>query len=275
MLDAVGSPGRARASPVALALAHPWRARTMGAFISWMRSVTTTLKEALAALADAFRAPSEGNPFRLAELEHAKLPVLKWICPDYICEGLTLFAGKPKIGKSWWALALALAAATGGEFLGIKLTVRGPVLYCGLEDGRRRMQNRVRKLLGVATGWPAEFEVQHQLEAIDAGGVAEIEAWLDEHSNARLVIVDTLGKVRGQKNKTETEYQYDYRVVGALQELATKRAVAIILIHHVRKADADDVLDTVSGADWAGWRGGYGSRAWSQRPRLSARPAWP
>ena len=31
----------------------PWRARTMGAFISWMRSVTTTLKEALAALADA------------------------------------------------------------------------------------------------------------------------------------------------------------------------------------------------------------------------------
>ena len=68
MLDAVGSPGRARASPVALALAHPWRARTMGAFISWMRSVTTTLKEALAALADAFRAPSKGNPFRLVSL---------------------------------------------------------------------------------------------------------------------------------------------------------------------------------------------------------------
>ena len=40
----------------------------MGAFISWMRSVTTTLKEALAALADAFRAPSEGNPFRLVSL---------------------------------------------------------------------------------------------------------------------------------------------------------------------------------------------------------------
>ena len=60
MLDAVGSPGRARALPVALALAHPWRARTMGAFISWMRSVTTTLKEALAVLADALaKRPAE------------------------------------------------------------------------------------------------------------------------------------------------------------------------------------------------------------------------
>ena len=63
MLDAVGSPGRARASPVALALAHPWRARTMGAFISWMRSVTTTLKEALAALADAFPSAQRRKSF--------------------------------------------------------------------------------------------------------------------------------------------------------------------------------------------------------------------
>ena len=62
-----------------------------------------------------------------------------------------------------------------------------------------------------------------------------------------MVVIDTLGKVRGTKRKDEEQYQFDYRMIGALQELATTYRVAIVVVHHVRKADAEDVLDTVSG----------------------------
>jgi len=124
----------------------------------------------------------------------------------------------------------------------------GDVLYCGLEDSKRRMQSRVEKILGPANkGWPENFTFRSRLNALDAGGLDTIENWLVTHPNRRLVVIDTLGKVRGMKNPREEQYQYDYRLVGALQELATRYAVAIVIVHHVRKSDAEDVLDTVSG----------------------------
>ena len=61
-------------------------------------------------------------------------------------------------------------------------------------------------------------------------------------------MIDTLGKIKGNKAKDEEQYQFDYRMVGGLQELGTKYRVSIIVVHHVRKAGADDVLDTVSGS---------------------------
>ena len=75
------------------------------------------------------------------------------------------------------------------------------MLYCGLEDGKRRMQSRVAKILGHAVEqWPANFTFRERLSALDAGGLETIEAWLIEHATTRrLVVVDTYGKVRGMK----------------------------------------------------------------------------
>ena len=151
-------------------------------------------------------------------------------------------------GKSWMMLNVALGVARGKEALG-QFVDKGHVLYCGLEDGERRMQSRVRHVVGPhIKGWPANFHVRHKLDPIEAGGLETLEAWLIEHrATARLVVIDTLGKVRGMKGAREEQYQYDYRILGALQELATKYRIAIVVVHHVRKTDAQDVLDTVSG----------------------------
>ena len=114
--------------------------------------------------------------------------------------------------------------------------------------GERRMQSRVAKILGPAIkGWPANFTFRFRLDALDAGGLDYIEEWLIAHHDRRLVVIDTLGKVRGMKNSQEEQYQYDYRMIGALRELATRYRVAIAVVHHVRKSDAEDVLGTVSG----------------------------
>jgi hypothetical protein len=54
--------------------------------------------------------------------------------------GVTVFAGKPKIGKSWMMLNLALAVTTGSTFLGNMTVQQGEVLYLALEDNRRRLR---------------------------------------------------------------------------------------------------------------------------------------
>lgn len=183
----------------------------------------------------------------LAELQGLNFDAIRWVVPQYIPEGLTVFAGKPKIGKSWLMLGVALGVARGTETMG-QFVDKGDVLYCGLEDGKRRMKNRVAKILGPAiTKWPANFTFRSRLAPLDAGGLDYLEAWLNQHPARRLVVIDTLGKVRGMKNIREEQYQYDYRLLGALQELATQYRVAIVVVHHVRKSDAEDVLDTVSG----------------------------
>ena len=195
------------------------------------------------------QSPNDGNDVEmsLADLRGQVFEPIKWIVPEYIPEGLTVLAGKPKIGKSWFILGVGLGVARGTEALG-KLVQKGDVLYCGLEDGKRRMQRRVDKMLGAAIKeWPANFIFRYRLDPLDAGGLDTIEQWLIAHSDRRLVVVDTLGRVRGMKNAREEQYQYDYRLIGALQELATRYSVAIVVVHHVRKSDAEDVLDTISG----------------------------
>lgn len=183
----------------------------------------------------------------LAALQHEHFEPIKWIVPDFIPEGLTVFAGRPKIGKSWMMLGVALGVARKTEALS-QFVEQGDVLYGGLEDGKRRMHARVTKILGPdVKNWPDNFTFRYRLDPLDAGGLDAIEAWLIEHPKRRLVVIDTLGKVRGMKQLREEQYQYDYRLLGGLQELATRYGVAIVVIHHVRKSDADDVLDTISG----------------------------
>jgi hypothetical protein len=183
----------------------------------------------------------------LSDLKNAVFEPLRWIVPDYIPEGLTVLGGRPKIGKSWFILGVGLGVARGSEALG-RFVQRGDVLYCGLEDGKRRMRSRVEKMLGPAIKeWPANFTFRYRLDPLDAGGLDTIETWLIEHPNRRLVVIDTLGRVRGMKQPREEQYQYDYRLLGALQDLATRYSVAIVVVHHVRKTDAEDVLDTISG----------------------------
>jgi hypothetical protein len=63
-----------------------------------------------------------------------------------------------------------------------------------------------------------------------------------------MIVIDVFAKVRGQKKREEEPYQYDYRMLSGLQRLALTYHVAIVVVHHTRKASApDDILDSISG----------------------------
>jgi hypothetical protein len=62
-----------------------------------------------------------------------------------------------------------------------------------------------------------------------------------------LVVIDTLVKVRAPGSSKQSPYQNDHDALAGLQKLAEELSIAIILNHHDRKMEADDVFDTVSG----------------------------
>jgi DNA-binding transcriptional ArsR family regulator len=160
-------------------------------------------------------------------------------------EGVALLAGKPKFGKSWLALGLCVAVASGGVAFGNVRVERGASLYLALEDNERRLQFRLEKFLA---GTEAPDGLHHSVECpcLDEGGVKAIEDWLGSRPDARLVVIDTLAKIRPRQRRGANAYQEDYEALEALLPLAARYNLAVLVVHHLRKMAAADPLDEVN-----------------------------
>lgn len=178
----------------------------------------------------------------------AAFPEPRWAVPGIIPEGVALLAGPPKVGKSWLSLGLGLAIAAGTAALGGVAVEAGPVLYLALEDTPRRLQRRMRQMLGTQQA-PAGLTLATTCPPLPDGGDAAIARWLTRHPGARMVAIDVFAKMRGATPPGLSAYDADYTAVGRAKYLADHFGVAIVLVHHVRKAGADDFLAEVSGTN--------------------------
>jgi hypothetical protein len=182
-----------------------------------------------------------------AELMTMDFPPPRWAVPGIIPEGATLLVGAPKTGKSWLALGLAAAVATGGKALGSIDVEPGPVLYLALEDTPRRLKDRLARVLAGAAPPPGlRFAVEWP--QLSAGGDVLMNEWLALNPTARLVIVDVLAKVRAPAGGLSA-YEADYQAVGAIKAVADRHQVAAVIVHHDRKLKSDDFLADVSGTN--------------------------
>ena len=168
------------------------------------------------------------------------------VVPRIAFEGASLFAGREKSGKSWAALGMAVAVAAGGAALGTAPCEAGEVLYLALEDGQRRLQKRLEALLGDQAA-SERLTVATEYRRLDDGGLDDLDLWLAGHPGARLVVIDTLKRVRPHPRPGATLYEQDYDAMAPLADLAKRYRVAILVIHHTRKQDSDDPLDLISG----------------------------
>jgi len=184
--------------------------------------------------------------YSAAELEKQEFPEPKFAVPGIIPEGLSILAGAPKLGKSWFALNICLAVACGGKALGSIDVEQGEALYIALEDTKRRMKKRIADLIG-DDPFPPGLSITHVSPKLTDGLEAEIEAWLIEHPGARLIVIDTLQRARRHIENRQQTYAGDYAEVAKLQELASKHGIAILVVHHIRKMVSDDPLEMVSG----------------------------
>jgi len=174
-----------------------------------------------------------------------QLPDPVWIVPGLIPAGLSLLAGKPKIGKSWFVLGISLAVAYGGRALGTIPVQGGKVLYLALEDSARRLQSRLQMLIDGSP--PESLMLAMQWPRLAEGGLERINEFVADHPETRLLVVDTLAKVRNREGKSSRLYDEDYASIEGLQILAHEREIGIIVVHHLRKSESDDPLDLVSG----------------------------
>jgi hypothetical protein len=182
---------------------------------------------------------------RAHDLMRKRYSPVKYVVPGYVIEGLTIFAGAPKLGKSWAVLDWAVAVAGGGLAFGSVPCRQGDVLYLALEDNERRLQSRLRHMglteaperLSFATEWPS----------LDEGCIDYLVDWLNQAQAPRLIAIDVFAKIRSNGTGRESLYELDYKPAAALQTLASRHGIAIVLVHHTRKQDAEDPFDAVSG----------------------------
>lgn len=169
------------------------------------------------------------------------------IIAGMITAGLVVLAGAPKRGKSWMGLSMAISVAAGAPFLGMS-TQQGEVLYMDLESRKYRVQARLAKLLpGPA---PDGLYVCHECDRLDGTLLAQLDLWIKGATKPRLVIIDTLGRVKGGSRRGENAYESDTRILGELQRFALQHQIAVVCIHHLKKdtGSDNDYFERISGS---------------------------
>lgn len=196
------------------------------------------------------------QPFSVADLSAADIPPLQWAVAGLLPAGLTIFAAPPKTGKSLACLDLAATVAadpgTDGSmphFWGFPVNP-GDVLYLDLEDSKRRLLERFSKM---HLPRPRRLEAIIKTPTLDDGLVTYLREWIQSKAAPRLIIIDTLARIKGRASGRENAYDADTRMLSPLQELAMSAGVAILVVTHLKKAGGgaapDDPFERIMGSN--------------------------
>ena len=170
-----------------------------------------------------------------------------FIIDGLIPQGVNVLSGASKIGKSWLMLWLGLKVSQGLPVWGME-TKQCDVLYLSLEDTHRRIKDRLYNLTDDA---PRNLHFAVMCGLIGGGLEEQITDFLKEFPKTKLVIIDTLQKVRDSKGGTGKTGMYgnDYDDISSIKRIADEHNIAVILVHHLRKLkDGDDPFNEVSGS---------------------------
>ena len=174
-------------------------------------------------------------------LLYTSLNESEFIIDGILPVGLHIFCGAPKVGKSWLMLDLCIKVSKGEELWNLRCK-QCDVLYLALEDTYQRLQKRLFRLTDEIG---SNFHIAIESNKITNGLVIQLEQALKQYSNTKLVVIDTLQKVRKQSN--DINYSADYGEISLLKDFADKNKIAVILVHHLRKQDDSDVFNKISG----------------------------
>jgi hypothetical protein len=174
------------------------------------------------------------------ELYTRQYPPREFLLDGLVARGdCVLLAGRPKSGKSWLLLQLAAAIDTGDSFLG-RQTKRGGVLFIALEDGERRIHER----LHVRKWKPTASSFSFGLLPLTDGGLAQLEQAISGYA---AVFIDTLRAACGP-GTDENDNSTMGGIVQSLADIAHRREITFVISHHTRKGEAEDPFELIRGA---------------------------
>ena len=184
------------------------------------------------------------STFTAEELIRMDFPPLQELIEGMLAPGLYILAGASKIGKSWLVLQIAHHISTGLPLWDRK-TVKGDVLYLSLEDTLRRIQSR---LLRICDGETGNITFATEAELIGNGFEKQIHNYMRHNPKTKLIIIDTLIKVR-DIGWSSSVYADDYACMTVFKHLAEQYDIAIVLVHHTRKQESQDIMEMISGTN--------------------------
>ena len=157
--------------------------------------------------------------------------------------GTYIFAGSPKLGKSFLMAQIAYHISTGKPLWGFPVR-KSTVLYLALEDDYRRLQERLYRMFGTDSTENLFFSVS--AGQLGKGLDEQLARFVTEHPDTKLIIIDTLQKVR-EVGGDNYSYANDYQIMARLKSFADAHGICLLLVHHTRKQTADDKFDMISG----------------------------
>ena len=176
-----------------------------------------------------------------------ELPPMKWAVGGILPEGFICLAGRPKAMKSWTALKMIYCVQNGLDFLGHK-TVQGDAIYFGLEDSKRRIKDRVQKL-GFSQMKQPQIVLGGDVPYLTFGFEECLENWIKSKENPRLVVIDTLARIKPRVSKNSgTAYDQDNLLMNGIQKIAVQNNLTIVFITHLSKATQDYSFDKIQGS---------------------------
>lgn len=186
------------------------------------------------------------------DLMKIDFPPLSYAVNEILPQGLFILAGSGKIGKSWLALDMCLSVS-GGRDLWEFSAEQGKVLYLALEDNFRRLQTRLSRIKEDNQGYQEENIISNihlatASKGISDGLIEQVKDFINENPNTKLIIIDTLERIRNSMEISKSMYQTDYQDMNRLRAITDNSNVSLVLIHHTRKMYDPDPLNTLSGS---------------------------
>lgn len=199
-------------------------------------------------------------------------------------EGITIIAAPRGVGKTHFAIALAVAVSSGGKFLGNPTnTLR--VMLVDRDNSARTIRKRLREWGVTKT---RDFRVVGRVN--NAPSLLSRDGWqqfpVDQYD---IVIIDSLGS--GSEGVSETEGRLTQEVMAVIKDLARQGPSVLLLDNTIKsgvnmrgrgeKADAVDIIYEVRDVtDWTPTREDWweelpaaGEHAWVQQAtRLLGKP---
>jgi hypothetical protein len=159
-------------------------------------------------------------------MKEAKEPV--WIIADTLPVGLTSLCGENRIGKTWFALDMCMALASGRTFFKSQATDKISCLYVNLTTRFDVIASRIKKLLGEEELFDNFFVIRKEPE--EKIGLTQIIEMLDEQlalsTQIKVVVIDNWMNISGGPNPN---------ILPKFREYATRKNIAIIMMFGTKK----------------------------------------
>lgn len=159
--------------------------------------------------------------------------------------GIYLFVGAPKVGKSFFMAQLGYHVSMGIPLWDYPVN-QGTVLYLAFEDDYGRLQKRLSRMFGLES--TENFHFATRSKSLSEGLEEQLTQSVKEHKDARLIIIDTLQKVR-EVGGDKFSYASDYDIVTKLKRFSDEHGICLLVVHHTRKLESADSFDMISGTN--------------------------